>query len=121
MARSELVGDELLPRARFCSRLNIKAWHFALADERLVQRGDIEATGERRRDAPGEDLTRGPVHHGDQEHEAVRHSDAGYIGGPDLIRPIDRERPQKIREDGVRGVADSSAAGDTSPRSPCNA
>ena len=53
---------------------------------------------------PGQHLARRPVHHRDQVEKAAPHRQVGDVGAPDLVRPIDRQIPQQIREDLVLGV-----------------
>jgi len=63
-----------------------------------------------------------PVDDGDEVEKPSPDRDVGDVGGPDLVRPVDRQIAQEIREDlVVRAPALSSAASAPAPRSPSSA
>jgi hypothetical protein len=67
------------------------------ADKCLVQGGEAEISRERVGEPSSQHLAAGDVEDGHQIQEPVGHRQIGDIGGPDLVRALDRDPIQQVR------------------------
>jgi len=67
----------------------------------VFKRIEAERSVHRVRQAPRQDVAAAPVGHRDQVEEAACHWDISNVGGPHLVRPIDRQAVQQVGIDPV--------------------
>ncbi len=65
----------------------------------LFQGGEAEISRERVGEPPSQHLAAGDVEDGRQVQEPVGHRQTGDIGGPDLVRPFDRDALEQVQVD----------------------
>jgi len=75
--------------------------------EGILQRLDTKLLLQRDRKSPGQDIAAVPVHHGHEIDEPMSQTDVGDVGGPGLIRMIDRNPFQKIGIDLMVGAREA--------------
>ncbi len=73
----------------------------AVVGDRLFQRLDGGIRRQTDRQSPRQDSTAGPVEDHGQIHEAAAHRDVGRVHRPDLVRAVDGDAAQQIREHGM--------------------
>ena len=77
--------------------------------EGVLQRLDTKLLLQRDRKSPGQDIATVPVHHDHEVDEPMSQTDVGDVGGPGLIRMIDRNPFQKIGIDLMVGTREAGA------------
>lgn len=84
--------------------IGVKDLRAAKAGESLLQGIDTEVRRERIGETPREDFAGEPVDDGHEVHEAASHRDLSHVRRPDLVRAIDAQTAQQVREDGMLGM-----------------
>lgn len=81
--------------------IRVKTLRTAKAVQCLPQDIDSEVRCEDFRALPGEDFADEPIDEGNEVHEAANHRDVSHVRRSDLIRSIEGDAAQQVRDDGI--------------------
>ena len=84
----------LLPVSR---RTRVENRRLSVQGERFLDRFEAKIHLHGDRNTPRQHPPAEPVQHHGQVDETTRHRNVGDVGGPDLVRPFDRQAAKKIR------------------------